>query len=505
MPVDQARVLIVDDDEDDVLLTRDLLATSVRPVYALEWAPTYEEGMQRVTTEEFDACLVDYRMGSRNGVEFIQDAVQRGVPVPFILLTGQASRDVDLAGMRAGASDFLQKGDLDAIALDRAIRYAIQHRRLEDQRIEIGMEQAARREAERANTAKDQFIALLAHELRNPMAGLSNAVALLGSPNATHETVAFARDVLQRQTATMRRLIDDLLDVARLTHGKLQLDRQPVDVVEIARRAAAAATPAAEARGHALAAQLPNATLLVDGDAVRLEQALGSLLDNAIKFTAESGHVTLQVAAADEGVTITVTDDGIGMSPPMCEQAFELFVQQRPMVGQTGGLGVGLGVARGIVDGHGGTLTATSPGPGEGATFTIRLPLLTEGPAAAGPMILIVDDNPDGADLLARYLSTQGARAEVAGDGATALALFRDRRPDAVCLDLGLPDMDGLDVLRQMRAETDRSIPFIVLSGFSREADRQRALEAGADEFFVKPADLDELSRFLMGRRRSTA
>lgn len=503
MSVDQARVLIVDDDEDDAVLARSLLRESEQPTYESVWAPTYEEGIARLTSERFDACLVDYRLGARDGIQFIEEAASRAALVPFILLTGEGSREVDLAAMRAGASDFLQKAQLTASLLDRAIRYAVQQKRVEDQRFEIVVAQTARRTAERASAAKDTFIALLAHELRNPLAGLSNAVALVAAPNATPESITFAREVLQRQTATMRRLINDLLDVARLTHGKLQLDREPVDVVEIARRAVVGATVDAARKQQEIRTDLPDGLITVDGDAVRLEQALGNLLDNAVRFTPEHGHITLSVAAAGRAVVLVVRDDGAGMSPAILEQAFELFVQERPTGGEPGGLGVGLGVVRGIIEGHGGHVAAASDGPGLGATFTVTLPradvALAGESLSVGPRVLIVDDNADTSDLLAQYLRARGATVVIAGDGASAIRAFERHQPRAVCLDLGLPDMDGVEVARRLRAAAERPFALAVVSGFSRASDRARASSAGVDRYFVKPADLDDLSRFLTG------
>ncbi len=376
------RVLVIEDDEDDFVLASSLLSRSDAK-YSLEWAPTYEEGLEKLRQGSFDACLVDYRLGARDGVTLISEAIASGVHVPCILLTGEPDPEVDMAGMRAGAADYLHKSTLSAALLERSIRYAVQHRRLEDQRLSLAVEQAAREEAERANRAKDEFLAVLGHELRNPLAAMTNAVGLLGLQGADGKAVKLANDVLHRQIGVMKRLIDDLLDVARMAHGKLAVRRESVDLLEAVRSAVAVVRPIAEERRQTCDVQLPEQVLPVFGDATRLEQVFVNLLQNASKYTDPGGRIAVTLRSSDGYAEISVADTGIGMTPEMLSRAFELFAQQGDASGTDSGLGLGLALVRRIVELHDGAVTAESAGPGHGSTFVVRLPL-AESASATG-------------------------------------------------------------------------------------------------------------------------
>ena len=371
------RVLVVDDDEDDFVLASSLLSRSQLPGYTIEWAPSYAEGLRRLHEDTFDACLVDYRLGPANGVNLIAEAIAAGVRVPCILLTADESADVDLAGMQAGAADYLQKSALSAVLLERSIRYAMQHRRLDDQRTALAVEQAARHEAERANKAKDEFMAMLGHELRNPLGAMTNAIGLLGLPTADGRSTELARNVLVRQTNVMKRLIEDLLDVARMAHGKLHVRREPIDLVAVLRDALAVVEPVAREREQIYETHLPAERLPICGDATRLEQVFVNLLQNATKYTEPGGRVALSAVRDGAGhAVVTVTDTGIGMSSDLLARAFNLFVQQGKASGAQAGLGLGLALVRRIVELHDGEVGAASDGPGHGSTFTVRLPAL---------------------------------------------------------------------------------------------------------------------------------
>jgi signal transduction histidine kinase len=369
------RVLVIEDDEDDFVLASSLLSRSQAPEYSLEWAPTYEEGLEKLRQGSFDACLVDYRLGARDGVTLIAEVQASGVRVPCILLTGEPDPQVDMAGMRAGAADYLHKSTLSAALLERSIRYAVQHRRLEDQRVSLAVEQAAREEAERANRAKDEFLAVLGHELRNPLAAMTNAVGLLGLQGADVKALKLAHDVLHRQIGVMKRLIDDLLDVARMAHGKLAVKRESVDLLETVRSALAVVRPITEERHQTCDVQLPEEVLLVVGDATRLEQVFVNLLQNACKYTDPGGRIAVTLTSSGGFAVISVADTGIGMTPEMLTRAFELFAQQGDASGTESGLGLGLALVRRIVELHEGAVSAESAGPGQGSTFTVRLPL----------------------------------------------------------------------------------------------------------------------------------
>jgi len=370
-----ARVLVVDDDEDDFILASRLLARTGEPAYAVEWAQTFESGLARLRETPFDACLVDYRLGARNGVALIREARALRIHVPFILLTGDASPEVDLEGMEAGAADYLQKSALTATVLDRSVRYAMQQRKLEVQRIALAVEQAAREEAERANERKDEFLAVLGHELRNPLAAITNAIGLIDLAGGDARSTELAQNVLRRQARVMKRLIDDLLDVARMAHGKLNLQREPVDLVDALRHAVAVVQPLAAERDQRCVIDLPTEGLPMLADATRLEQVFVNLLQNASKYTPAGGQITVSLARRGDWAVAVVADTGIGMPPDMLARAFDLFVQQKDTPAEQTGLGLGLALVQRIVELHNGEVSASSPGPGQGSTFTVRLPI----------------------------------------------------------------------------------------------------------------------------------
>ena len=378
-----ARVLVIDDDEDDFILASRLLERTGEPAYAAEWAQTFEAGLARLRETPFDACLVDYRLGAMNGVSLIGDARALGVQVPFILLTGDASPEVDRAGMEAGAADYLQKSALTATALERSVRYAMQQRRLEVQRIALAVEQAARAEAERANQMKDEFLAVLGHELRNPLAAMTNAIGLIDLAGGDARSTELAQNVLRRQARVMKRLIDDLLDVARMAHGKLKVQREPVDLVDALRNAIAVVQPVAAERDQNCVIDLTTEHLPMLADATRLEQVFVNLFQNASKYTPPGGQIAVSLARRGDWAVVVVADTGIGMTPDMLARAFDLFVQQKDTSVEQSGLGLGLALVQRIVELHNGEVSASSLGPGQGSTFTVRLPIAV---AAATPV-----------------------------------------------------------------------------------------------------------------------
>jgi signal transduction histidine kinase len=388
-----AAVLIVDDDGDDIELARLALEEVPGSSYRVATAKTFEEGLALLGRQPFDVCLVDYRLGARDGIDFICEARAAGATVPMILLTGGGTREIDLAGMAAGASDFLDKSQLSSGRLEQAVRYAVQHKRLEDERARAVAAEVARFEAEQANRAKDRFLAVLGHELRNPLAVIANATRLLSepaSPAADHgEERAFALAALNRQVATMRRLVDDLLDVARLAHGKLSLLREPLDLVALSRRVLDDVRPSLDARQLFLSVDLPPGRVPYWGDATRLEQMLLNLLSNAEKYTDPGGRVTFRLCPAEDGAgehLFEITDDGIGMSASMAERAFDLFVQDDSAAARSrGGLGLGLSLVRRLAELHGGTVEATSLGAGQGTTLRIRLVPVASPPPGSAP------------------------------------------------------------------------------------------------------------------------
>jgi signal transduction histidine kinase/CheY-like chemotaxis protein len=390
------------------------------------------------------------------------------------------------------------------IVLGEAMRRARDRYRVSE--IEL-KERAA--QLQRADANKSQFLAVLSHELRNPLAPLRNGLTLLKmQPEgaATAET----HDMLERQIVQLTRLIDDLLDVSRIDRGKLELRTAPVAVAEVMRVGVETATPNIDAKGHTLAVSYPEAQY-VEGDAVRLAQVVANLLNNAAKFTPPKGRIELSAHAELGFAAVRVADNGIGIAREHLQEVFDMFVQvDERHVSATGGLGLGLTLARAIVRRHGGEIEARSPGRGKGADFIVRLPLVTA-PAAeetkAAPAsppvrrrVLVVDDNVDAAQTLAQYLRLTGHRVESALDGEAALRIAEILHPDVAFIDLNMPRMDGAEVARRLRLTPwGRKARLVALTGMGQQSDIDRTREAGFDEHITKPADLQRLSRLAAG------
>jgi signal transduction histidine kinase len=379
--MDRTRVLLIEDDEDDYVFTRDLLAEIGGERFELEWAPTYERGLARVLEDCCDVCLLDFRLGARTGLELLREARagDSGSPVvltPIILMTGQGDQEIDLEAMRSGAADYLVKGEIDAAGLERSIRYAVQHRRMEEERVRLVREQEARHLAEEANRAKDEFLAMVSHELRTPLNAMLGWVTLLNSGKLDTEAQGRALEVIERNARAQAQLIDDLLDVARVVSGNLRLELRPVDLAQVVEKALDAMYPAAEAKSVAVTADLDRPLEVAAGDPDRLQQVVSNLLSNAVKFTPGGGEVEVSLKRDGSEARITVRDSGDGISAAFLPYVFERFRQGEGR-GQSGGLGLGLAIARHIVEQHGGTIRAESRGEGQGTKFTVNLPLVS--------------------------------------------------------------------------------------------------------------------------------
>jgi len=354
---------------------------------------------------------------------------------------------------------------------------------------------------------KDEFLAMLAHELRNPLAPISNAVQIMKRPNLNQTQLDWCRDVINRQVEHLVRLVDDLLDVSRISRGKIELKKEPLEMSAIVQRAVETSHPLIDARRHELTVHLPPEPVVVEGDLVRLSQVVSNLLNNAAKYTDEGGSIKLTVEPADNGVFIRVRDNGRGIDPTALINLFQLFYQvDRTIDRAEGGLGIGLALVRSMVTMHGGEVWAYSEGRGKGSEFIIRLPCLREVPAAPiscqadskpdeGPFrILVVDDNRDAAQSLSLLLASDGHEVLQAYDGYTALETAVVERPQVVLLDIGLPGMDGYEVARILRQHPVlKTTRLIALSGYGRELDREQAKTAGFDDYLTKPVDFDEL------------
>jgi PAS domain S-box-containing protein len=361
---------------------------------------------------------------------------------------------------------------------------------------------------------KDEFLAMLAHELRNPIAPLRTAGELLRSGGTSGSRVEKAGQVIERQVAHMSRLIDDLLDVSRITRGKIRLELEPVDLSVVVERSVEMSRPLVDARRHQLTVVPPQGPLRVQADVTRLSQAISNLLDNASKFTPEGGRIWITLQARDGVAVIKVRDTGVGIAPDMMSRIFELFAQgDRTQETAKGGLGIGLTLVRTLIEMHQGTVEASSPGPGQGSELVVKLPLLVApavaAPAAApagnaaaaepGPRrkVLVVDDNVDAAELLVLHLEDHGHEARVALTGEAALAAVDEFQPDVMLIDIDLPGMSGHELARRLRARPGARPVLVAVTGFGKDRDRAASRDAGFDQHWVKPIGAPALMAFL--------
>ncbi len=365
-----------------------------------------------------------------------------------------------------------------------------------------------------ADQRKDEFLAMLAHELRNPMAPISAAAQMLTHENIDIGKVKFCSEIINRQINHMTNLIDDLLDVARVTKGMIDLDSEALDIGHILAEAVEQVSPLVKARRHHLTLHLPPGPALVLGDRKRLIQVLVNLLNNASKYTPEEGHLVVEMQMSADSVILNVSDNGIGMAPDIVERVFEIFTQaERTSDRSQGGLGLGLALVKSLVVAHGGNVKASSPGLGEGSTFTISLPRWYDAPeekagalkqptSQASPhlQILVVDDNVDAAATLAMCLETLGHEVAVEHHACTAIERARMSPPQVCLLDIGMPDIDGYELARQLTAQKETAdAVLIAITGYGQERDKQLALSAGFDHHFVKPVDITKLVALLAG------
>ncbi len=382
---------------------------------------------------------------------------------------------------------------------------------------EIREAEEALREADRR---KDEFLAVLAHEIRNPLASIRNSLRLMHQTEAgTIGLTEFEADrtMAERQVAHLARLIDDLMDISRIGRGLIELRREPIDLTCILRRAIDAARPPLEERGHQLTIALPDQPVFMQADPTRLEQVFGNLLNNATKYTSPGGLIRVSAEVVGDEVAVQVADNGLGIEPEMLPRVFGMFVQDGKHIGHAqGGLGIGLGLSRRLVEMHGGRITAASEGPGRGSEFEVRLPLTAPAQASKTPTapelpanstlpvrrrILVVDDNEAIALSLSRLLTRiYGQEVRIALDGPSALKMADEFRPEIVLLDIGMPEMDGCEVARRLRAKPEfAEILLVALTGWGQEADRKRSEAAGINHHLVKPVDPDALGELIAG------
>lgn len=536
------RVLLVEDGEDDYILTKELFDEFPRGAYTLDWVADYDSAVREFIAARHDLYLIDYRLGSRNGLELIAEGRRLGCKSPNIILTGQREREIDLLAMQAGAMDYLVKDRLDGDTLERAMRYALQRAKLEEEirranqdlekRVQertaelarvnemLQKEIIERRRAEEAlreaDRMKDEFVAMLAHELHNPLAPLAAGLKLFELEGNSPGQIAELRAMMERQVQQLIRLIDDLLDVSRISRGKLNLRREPLDLNEVIDTALDVSRPMIQQAKHRLELSLPEEPLLLNGDKVRLAQIISNLLINAAKYTPQGGRIELAIYREGHQAVIRVRDNGVGIPPEMLTRVFDLFTQVDNSNTRThGGLGIGLTLVKTLVEMHDGTIVAHSRGRGFGSEFTVRLPLhpsgtppmATEVIAPPQPQqqrklpnyrILIVDDNESAGYLLGKLLQKLGQHVHTVTSAAAALEVITSLQPDILISDIAMPEMSGYELAAEIRArQPGIPLTLIALTGYGRDTDRQQAHEAGFDYHLTKPVALESLEQLL--------
>jgi signal transduction histidine kinase len=526
----KVNILLVDDQPARLLsyetILEELGQTLVRAHSGLE-------ALEKLMKDDYAVVLLDVSMPGMDGFETASLIHEhpRFEKTPIIFVTGVHVTELDrLKGYKLGAVDYVYIPVVPEILRSKvAVLVELHCKRRELQSLNRALEQAnttlqaeKTRELEAMNLAlkeadrhKDEFLAVLAHELRNPLAPIRNAVEIMRRSPVSDPQLTWPRDVIERQVRHLSRLVDDLLDVSRITRGNINLTREPLTVGSIVARALETVQPLVTEHGHELAVDMPDERLEVEGDITRLTQVLGNLLNNAAKYTDPGGRIALQVRAIGPHVEFRVRDSGIGIPPQLLPRLFNLFTQVDGTAHRAqGGLGIGLALVRQLVNMHGGTVVAHSAGSGCGSEFVVTLPMRVvgrdeavrdaESPAGEGTngrrghRILLADDNRDALDSLATLLQCDGHEVFTAADGAEALELASSCRPDIMLLDIGMPKIDGYEVARRVREQPwGNGTVLIALTGWGQEEDRRRSREVGFDSHLVKPLDLDALSALL--------
>jgi PAS domain S-box-containing protein len=425
-----------------------------------------------------------------------------------------------LAGANAGRGEVLLRKDggstfpaqvaVTAFEEERVSAFCLVITDLTEQKTQTAAS-AAEEALRDADRRKNEFLAMLGHELRNPLAAIANSVQILDQLGPRKPRLEWARDVIRRQVQHIGRIVDDLLDVSRIAMGKIELRREAIDVCGLVARVADGYRPLFEERRRVLTLSLPSDPLPVHGDPTRLAQVVSNLLDNAVKFSDEGGQVWVTLSRQGDRVVLTVRDTGIGISPETLPRIFELFAQgDRARAGSHGGLGIGLALVRNLVELQDGTIVARSGGPRLGSEFEVSLPYLHRsepmadapaGPHAGRPRhILIVEDHVDSAEGLATLLRLDGHDVKAVYDGPSALSCATEFQPEAVLLDIGLPGMDGYEVARRLRETLGDDVLIVALTGYGQDEDRRRSAEAKIDHHVLKPVRVDLIAELMNGR-----
>jgi two-component system, sensor histidine kinase len=530
-------ILVVDDNDTNLIAIEAALLPLGRK---LVLARSGVEALARLLEQDFALLILDVAMPGMDGFETARlvRARARNRATPIIFITGLSWQDDEiLRGYELGAFDFLMKPIRPEVLRAKAsvfIELQQRTRELRDKADELREAQARAHEREltmqrrrfeaevlerqmaqlaEADRRKDEFLAILAHELRNPLQPLQTAVELMEN-EADKPVPDRVRRIIQRQVQHIGRLVDDLLDVARFQTGKLELRREPISLDRLIDEAVGDNRAAIDARGHVLTVTGSEIAPIVFGDSIRLVQVLSNLISNAVKYTDPGGAIELRWGACDDTAFVHVIDNGRGIPEDILPRIFDMFVQERVTPDGKGGLGLGLGLVRRLVELHEGRVHATSAGSGRGARFEVHLPIATEetlarwrpcgsdsAPVERPLRAVVVDDAADLRELVAELLRMKGHDVTTVEDGASAVQVICAARPDVALIDIGLPEIDGYEVARRVRRElSDHSIRLIAITGYGQAADRKTALDAGFDAHIVKPASADKIVRALYGK-----
>jgi len=524
--VDKPKILVVNDDANSLFALTNLLEQwAAQESYEVVAARSGEEALREVLTHDFAVILLDVNMPGMDGFETAEAIHQRprSSDIPIIFITAFVADELDrLKAYQKGAVDFLFTPVIPQVLYAKIsvfVSLATKNEELRRQARQLSQrttdliasnqrllrEIEERKTAERASHAKDEFLAMLGHELRNPLSAISSAASLIGLPGVNADSVSHAKKIIQRQSRHLGRIVDDLLDLSRAMSGKILLNRLPLDLAALLKTTLETFRATGRLEDYHVVAEI--APCWVNGDATRLEQVISNLLDNALKYTPPGGRIELLSDVDDGEVTISVHDSGVGISADLLPQVFDVFVQGTSTLDRAqGGLGIGLALVRRLVELHGGNVYAESDGPGEGSTFTLHLPCIehvTEAKAIPmdtseqpKPAVLLVEDNDDGREMMAMMLGCYGYPVQHAADGFQGLAKAAADRPDIALVDIGLPGIDGYEVARRMRANPEtHHIKLIALTGYGLADDQRRVMDAGFDMHLVKPVDVEQLLR----------
>jgi signal transduction histidine kinase len=523
---EKQKILVVNDDAGSLLALTSLLDQwAAQTNYEVMSARSGQEALRQVLLHDFAVILLDVNMPGMDGFETAEAIHQRArsADIPIIFVTAFLADEIDrLKAYQRGAADFLFTPVIPQILHAKVavfVTLATKNEELKRQAHKLSQrtteltatnkrltrEMEERQAAERSNHAKDEFLAMLGHELRNPLSAISSAASLIGLTGAGPDTVGRAKLIIQRQSQHLSRIVDDLLDLSRAMSGKILLSRQPLEVSALV--CACLDTFKATGRTGGFRIGVETVPGWVEGDPTRLEQIATNLIDNALKYTPPGGNIDISVGhdEAHAQVVLTVRDSGVGIAHDLLPHVFDVFVQGSITIDRSqGGLGIGLALVRRLVELHGGSVTAHSDGAGHGSTFVIRLPraapVLASAPQAATgidsgkPTVLLIEDNEDGREMMATMLGAFGYSVQQAADGLQGVQMAHAGAPDVALVDIGLPGIDGYEVARRLRQEAQtRNIKLIALTGYGLAEDQRRVLEAGFDMHLVKPVDIDNL------------